>query len=221
MGLLRPVGPLPASAYWLRRGLVLVLLVAVVLGGWWLLVGRSSGAPAAADPGTHPSGSPSPSTTASVSTSPSPSRSASTSPSPSHSASPATSAGAACPDSTIRVVAATDASSYAASAKPHLTITVTNIGDTSCKRDLGQAALELVVSSGTTRVWSSDDCNPGGGHAVVLLKSGQSFSSSVIWERTTSKPGCPAGQPKAAPGPFHVTGRNLTLRSAPASFVLR
>ena len=125
-----------------------------------------------------------------------------------------------CPDSAIKVTALTDASSYAAGAKPHLTVSVTNTGTVSCKRDIGRAAMGLLIMSGSARTWSSDDCAPGGQAAVNTLKPGQVFSSTVIWNRTTSKSGCPAGQPAAAAGTYTLTARNLTLKSTPVTFVL-
>jgi len=125
-----------------------------------------------------------------------------------------------CPDSVIRVEALTDSTSYAAGVKPKLTVSVTNTGKVACKRDIGQAAMSLVVSLGTTRVWSSDDCAPGGQAAVDVLKPGQVFSSTVDWSRTSSKPGCPSGQPAAVAGSYTLVARNLTLKSVPAPFVL-
>ena len=126
----------------------------------------------------------------------------------------------ACPDSVIKVTALTDATTYPAGKDPRLTVEVSNIGTTSCKRDLGQVALELIVSSGSARTWSSDDCNPGGSHAVVTLRAGQTFATTVVWSRTTSAPGCPSGKPQAAPGHYQLVARNLTLTSAPAPFQL-
>jgi hypothetical protein len=118
------------------------------------------------------------------------------------------------------VVALTSDTAYAAGRDPRFTIQVTNNAATACTRDLGQVALELVVTSGAARVWSSDDCNPGGGHAVVTLKPKQVFASTVVWDRTISKPGCPADQAKAAAGQYQLTARNGTLHSVATPFSL-
>ena len=84
-------------------------------------------------------------------------------------------------------------------------MSVRNAGSTSCTRDVGQAALELRVSTASgTPVWSSDDCAPGGPHDVVTLKPNQIFRTALVWSRTTSKPGCPTGQPKARGGQLHA-----------------
>jgi len=227
--MLHPVGSLPPGAYWLRRALVLTLLLMLVLGGWWLF-GRGgasgdTGSPPRSTAGTGPSASPSPHTSHRPSPSPTPSHHPSATPTATHAAaatsspSPSSSATPTCADSAIKVLAVTDASSYATGVKPRLTVQVTNTGDTSCRRDLGQAALTLLVSSGNTRTWSSDDCNPGGGSAVVVLRAHQTFSSTVIWDRVVSRPGCPASLP-AAGGSYRLVARNLRLYSAPVPFTL-
>jgi cytoskeletal protein RodZ len=220
---LHPVGPLPPRAYWLRRVLIVLVVVLVVALVWWLFAGMGSGSPAAGPTG---SGTPTPTTTPTSPTStPTPTHTT-TSPTSTPTAtttspSPTSTAGvAACPDSAIKVTALTDATSYPAGKDPRLTVEVGNIGTVSCKRDVGQVALELIVSSGSARTWSSDDCNPGGSHAVVTLRAGQTFSTTVVWSRTTSAPGCPSGKPKAAPGHYQLVARNLTLKSAPAPFQL-
>jgi hypothetical protein len=195
--------------------IVAVLIVLVVVG--WLLLGSGGGTNAA---GNHPSASPSPSI--SVSQTPSPSITSTPSPSVSHtpSASHTPAAITFCPDSVIKVKAVTDATSYTAGQRPKLTVSVTNTGTVSCKRDIGRAAMGLTVMSGSTRVWSSDDCAPGGAAAVNVLKPGQTFASTVAWERATSKPGCPSGQPAAAAGSYTLVARNLTLKSTAVAFTL-
>jgi hypothetical protein len=211
---MHPVGPEPASTYWVRRTLVvLVLLLVVVLLGW-LLFGRSSGSPDTSGQQPTPSvSSSSPSTTPSDTTSSSASKTPSNTPSGSASAQD-------CTNAQIKVVVTTDASSYPAGQDPQFTLTVTNISDTPCLRDVGSAAEELVVSSGDTRIWSSDDCNPPGTASVQRLLPGQPNSVSVPWARKLSQPGCPTGQPEAGSGTYKVTGRVGDKQSAPAVFQL-
>jgi cytoskeletal protein RodZ len=217
---MHPLGPLPPRAYWLRRTLLLVVLVLVVALVWWLLAGRGSGSGGAAPPTTSPTASLSNTpTTTPTSTTTSPTSHPTTTPTPTHTPSPAPTG--PCPDSVIRVVALTNASTYPAGVDPKLTVSVTNTGSVPCKRDVGQAALTLTVSSGSSRTWSSDDCNPGGGSAINTLKPGQTFSSTVDWTRTKSKPGCPSGQPAAPPGAYQLVARDLSTLSAPAPFTLQ
>jgi hypothetical protein len=119
------------------------------------------------------------------------------------------------------VTVSTDAKTYPSNVQPRLNMSIRNSGSTTCTRDVGQAALELRVSTAAgARVWSSDDCAPGGPHLVVTLKPNQIFRTALVWSRTTSKPGCPTGQPKAAAGNYSLKGRNLDLTSAGAAFEL-
>lgn len=216
--MLHPVGSLPPGVYWFRRLLAAVLVLLVLVVGWWLFAGRGSGG-ASAGPSSSPG--PSASSTPSTSASQTPSTTASASATHSATASTSSTAVAACASSAIRVLAQTDQSSYSSTAKPRFTLQVTNAGTTSCRRDLGQSAVELIVQQAGKHVWSSDDCNPGGGSAIATLRPGQTFSTTVVWERQTSKAGCPAGQPAAAAGSYQLVARNLAQTSAPAAFRLQ
>ena len=188
----RPVGPHPAATYWWRRGglaAVLLVLLALVL----FLAGRGSGPDrlAAVPRASATSAPPRPASTAS----------------PTAAASASASDTTQCPDAALSVDTKTDASSYAAGAKVVLTMTVKNIGTTPCRRALGQAAVEVLITSGADRIWSSDDCSPGGGDGEVVLPAGGSQTATVTWPGTRSAPGCPTARPAAQPGTYRVTAR--------------
>jgi hypothetical protein len=97
---------------------------------------------------------------------------------------------------------------------------IQNTSTTACTRDIGAAQNELVITSGTVRVWSSDDCNPGGTPQVVTMAPGQSYSVAVTWLGRLSQKGCPANQPIASKGTYKLTGRNGDVTSPPAVFAL-
>ena len=100
-------------------------------------------------------------------------------------------------------------------------MSIRNAGTTVCSRDVGQAALELrITTKSGSAVWSSDDCAPGGPHDIITLQPNQVFRTAVVWSRTTSKPSCPSGQPKAPSGSYLLYGRDLTVTSASAAFDL-
>ena len=207
--LLHPRGPMPPGVYW-RRRLVTFAAVVVVL----FLVTRSCGT----------DGSP----TAGVSQTPSPSasRSATASPTTSRTPSPTPSATTTpplgpCKAADIAVEAKSDKQAYPAGARPVLTIGIRNKGRFPCTRDIGQAAREIRVMSGNDRVWSSDDCSPGGGSQTVTLAPGAAPTSfSVTWSRKRSAPGCPAGTREAEPGTYRVFGRFGDITSAADTFSL-
>lgn len=213
---MHPVGPQSPGTYWLRRLLVLAVVVALLLGIRWLLTGGDEEPTASATPSTSPSASPS----ESASATPSGTATASATPSatPTSSATPAPDG--QCADSAITVTASTDAASYTVGSTPRLRMRIENTSGTACKRDVGAAQNELVITSGSTRVWSSDDCNPGGDPNVVTLDPGQSYSVSVTWLGRLSQKDCPAEQPLAEAGTYKLTGRNGEVTSEPAVFAL-
>src|SRR5688500_8812921 len=159
--LLHPRGPLPPGVYW-RRRLVTFGVVVLVL----FVLMRACGSDGDGTARVEPSETPSASVTA-----PRPSGSASASAKPTAAATSAAAAGP-CPDTASTVSARADAQTYPPSRRPILTIGVANKGAVACTRDVGQAAREIVVTSGNDRVWSSDDCSPGGGAQVVTLQPG-------------------------------------------------
>ena len=218
-----PVGPEPAQTYWLRRAAV-ALAVLVPLALLLSLLGgeddedQLAQRPPAAEPVASPSAgvSADPSASADPSTSPDPG----TDPSASASAGPSASV-APCPDEVLRIEAAATEDSFPVGARPELELRVTNTGRTPCSRDLGQAAVELLVVSGDDRIWSSDDCAPGGRADVTTLQPGAPEVSTVTWSGTRSRPRCAGEAEPARAGTYRVNGRVGELRESGESFVLR
>lgn len=202
----RPVGPEPASTYWQRRAVVATALVLVLAVGSSLLTGGDDEPDQLAQaPRPTPSAVPSPAPSANASPSASPSPSA---------------AVAICQPEALKIEAVTDADSYAVGASPRLTLLVTNTGAAPCTRDLGQAAVELVVFSGRDRIWSSDDCAPGGPKDVTTLAPGKPVSQRVTWNGRRSRPGCEGDKEQAEAGTYRVQGRVGQLREQGAVFRL-
>ena len=225
---MRPVGPQPPSVYWVRRALALVVVIGVVVAAVWLVSGRGGdGTPSAAagpatSPSTAPVASPSPSpshsSTKKATSTPTPSRSVTATSSPDSSAS--TTQPRLCKDSEISVTASTDAATYPVGATPRLRMKILNTSASACRRDVGAAANEVIVNKGSTRFWSSDDCNPPGKADVVALAAGQSYSVTLGWLGHASQPTCPPNQPAATAGSYNLVGRNGDLMSAPEPFSL-
>ena len=206
----RPVGPEPAQTYWLRRAvlaaavlLVLVLLLQLLGGGDDddRLAQQRPSAAASATPGPTPPAS----TSADPSATPDPSASASA---------------ALCGDDVLSVEAVATDESYAVGEQPRLELRVTNTGTAPCSRDLGQAEVELQVVSGEDRIWSSDDCAPGGEADITVLQPGEAETSTVTWPGTRSLPGCQGDDEPADAGTYRVNGRVGELREEGGSFVL-
>lgn len=207
--LLRPVGSKPPGTYWVRRALVLLIVLALVLGIRQLFFSGGSASTAAPEPTGSSSAEPDPNGSASPSTS--------ASPKPSSSAS---SGIGPCKNNQIQVTSSTDAASYQVGATPQLRMRIKNISKSACQRDVGSKNNELVITSGSARVWSSDDCNTGGSAQVVTLQPGQSYSVNVTWLGRLSQKGCPPDQPIADAGTYKLVGRNGDVSSDGAVFSL-
>jgi hypothetical protein len=126
-----------------------------------------------------------------------------------------------CADKDIEVTVVTDAPSYPAGEFPNFTLAVENVSGSACARDVGSEALELRVSSGGSKVWSSDDCNPTGQSRDKDLKPGDRFVQTVQWDRVQSSPGCPTPQESAPAGNYQVLARDLDVLSDPVPFTLK
>lgn len=200
---MRPVGPEPPMVYWLRRVGIVVVVLVVLVSLVWLVGGR----------GTSETAAPSP-----VSSDAAPS--AMPSGAASGSAAPASGEPVDCPDAAIAVTADSDASSYPVGSQPKLSMTIQNIGDAACLRDVGPKANALEVTSGGFHVWSSDDCNASDKSKIVVLEPGEKVATQIAWDGSISQKGCPAGQGKAKPGSYDVTGTNGQVTSDKARFKL-
>lgn len=214
---MHPNGPEPPSVYWIRRAAILVVLLTVVLGLWWLfgavLGGGDSSTPtsatatAAADDGTD--------AVAAEDGTDLPTDTTATAPLTSGEPEP-------CPNAVIQVDATTDSSTYTVGETPRLTLSITNIGDVACTRDVGPKANELEITSGGYHVWSSDDCNASNKSKVSVLEPGQTVASAITWNGRLSQKGCPDGKgAKAKAGRYDVQGRNGKVKSDPTPFALR
>lgn len=200
----RPVGPEPAPTYWQRRAVVVVALLLLVLFLRAVLT-VSGGTDTVAGPSSPPgSGAASPRASASPDARPS------TSASPA--ASPSVAPAVACLPASLEVAARAERDDYPVGGRPLLVLTITNTGALPCTRDLGQGAVELTVVSGPDRIWSSDDCAPGGPAKQVVLDPGEPSVTRLTWAGTRSRPGCEGDKAVAQAGTYRVGARLGELR---------
>ena len=199
---LHPVGPNPPRVYWVRRlavlvGILLVIAVVGVVG--WALTFRG-GAAGAAGAGS----------VAGVDAEKAGGSKAAASATP-----------VDCTAAEVQLAVVSDATQYASGANPVLKVSVTNGGARPCTVDAGDAARELVVSSGNDRIWSTKDC--AGGETAsrqLLLDAGARDSVDIPWARVRSAEGCPANLPAPRTGTYQVAVTLLGAGSAPAVFTL-
>lgn len=158
-----PVGPQPPSVYWRRRLLVLLGVIAVVIVVLLIVLRPGSGAEGGQQ-------TPAPGGTAS--------------------STPTFAAGdpdELCDPSVIRVEAVTDAGSYPDGVNPMISMTITNTSSTACTFDVGTAAQEYVITSGSDRIWSSRDCQSQPTSMPMVLEPGTAVPTTPFpWDRTRS-----------------------------------
>jgi hypothetical protein len=192
-----------------RRRIVLFVAVAVLLLLlWWAgraLVGWLSG-------DEDPAATPAP--TAQAEPTPTPSVPTSDAPTtePTASAAPGS-----CAEG-LEVLAGTDASSYEAGQEPVLSAVVTLAGDqAACTIDGEQ--VEMVLTSGDDRVWSTADCGTDLGNPPELAPGGRA-EVSLAWPRQRSAPGCPSDLGEPGPGTYQLTVTVAGTTSEPVSFTI-
>lgn len=201
-GVAHPMGPEPPWVYWLRRGIIVLAVLTLLIGAYWLITGRGS---AGTDPAT-------------VAVVPTAEGSAAPVASATASAEPATPTD--CLDNAIVVEASTDSTKYVVGENPQLTLTIGNIGEVSCLRDVGPKANELEITSGGYHVWSSDDCNASNKSKIAVLKPGEKVASSINWDGRTTQKGCPGDAKAAKQGRYDLVARNGDVKSDKAKFSL-
>jgi hypothetical protein len=207
-----PTGPLPPGVYWRRRIFAVVAsVVAVVLLAWIIgqLVNgsdsspvqgasvRSSQPPSSSRPPEDPSSLASPS----ASTEPVPVPVVAT-PVPPPPPQP-------CPDTTITVLAETDAPTFRVGARPQLRLVIANAGPAACYRDVSRGLRELIITSidGAKRLWSSNDCYSPPGADTRLIQPGERLTFTVNWAGRTSAPGCPTRRRTVTAGSYLLVGK--------------
>lgn len=213
------------DVYWRRRmSLLIAVLVVVAVVAWAC---SSSGGPDDKPAGAAGSHSPAPATdpllaglrtlalgTASPTPSASPSSTTSTTPRPKR-------PGAPCDEKDLVLHLQGKQQIYAGSARPHFIVTLVNTGTVMCKADVGPRSLEIRITSGDDRIWSTADCVSGPGTDMRQLERGVPYVRTLDWNRRRSSDNCRADPPAALPGTYVATARMGKLRSPKGVFHLR
>ncbi|MFG3441438.1 hypothetical protein ACGF0J_29695 [Nonomuraea sp. NPDC047897] len=110
---------------------------------------------------------------------------------------------------------------YAAGAWPNFLVSLVNTGPVMCRADVGPRAMELRITSGDDRIWSTSDCVSGAGGEVRELQRGVPYVRSLDWDRRRSTTDCRADRPTALPGTYVAVARMGRLKSHKGVFHLR
>ncbi len=165
--------------YWIRRAvvvLVLVLVVVLAVFGVRALLGGGG------DDAAAPTGG---------ATTPAPTEEETTAGTP------------ACEPGAIGLEMTADATTYPAGQLPTFTIRLTNTGGTTCLLDAGDAQRQVLITSGSDRIWASTDCATGE-TLQLLLAPDQVDERQVQWDRARSVEGCAPNQAAAQPGTYQA-----------------
>lgn len=220
------------DVYWRRRMSVLVGVLVVVAVVAWACSSGADGPQRSSSAQTATSGTPSADpllaglrTLAVGTASPSPSSSSTPTPSPSpgKTAEPAKAKrpGAPCDEADLVLSLQGKQDVYAAGAPPNLIATLVNTGKVMCTADVGPRTMEIQITSGDDRIWSTADCVSGATTNVEKLERGIPFVRSVDWDRKRSHTDCAADRTPALPGTYVAVARMGRLKSPLVVFHLR
>jgi hypothetical protein len=221
--LLRPVGHLPASVYWFRRGLVLAVVVVLIFLVSRLFSGSGDAQnTAATDPQPNPSGAP---PASAPSTSPSTTRSTTPTTTPTNTPSPKPTkttppADLACKGSDVRIDALPGNRKIVSGSMLNFVIQLSP-ADAGCKATISSDKLTVTVTSGKDLIWSTSQCSKVIQTATLVVAKGKQAAVTVPWNGHRSGPGCLPGQPVAKPGTYVVKAEyDGRLSSAQAFLVV-
>lgn len=217
---IHPSGPEPENTYWLRRGIFVVAFLLALGLIWWVLSGLFGGddrstvaatpqnpsslasAEATPSPSASPSASASASPSASASASSTPSASASQTPSQSPTPTPTPSAPAECQGGDVSL-------SLDGSRSPKIgagaAYTITMKSEKGCTLDLAKTPVQLAVTSGSDRIWTTVHCPAWAPKGKADLTGGKSFAAKVNWQGKRSHDGCKLDAQVLRPGTYRVS----------------
>lgn len=185
--LLRPVGHLPASVYWFRRGLLLVALFALVF-----VLLRVFGVGGGEDPQQASSG---------VTTTPGGGSGTNTPTGTPSSGTPTPGQVARCAGSDIRIGVAPATRTILAGGTLNFGIVIGALTG-SCEAEIDPTRLTLTVMSGNDRIWTSAHCQKVVTKATTVLADKKDYAGTIRWDGRRSVAGCAPGQTIAKPGTY-------------------
>lgn len=110
---------------------------------------------------------------------------------------------------------------YAQGVQPNFIITLVNTGPVMCSADVGPRSMEVRITSGEDRIWSTADCVSGEANEMKQLQRGVPFVRSLDWDRRRSSSDCRTDPPTALPGTYVAVARMGKLKSPMGVFHLR
>jgi hypothetical protein len=229
---LHPVGPEPVRTYWMRRalvmGLVLIVLIMVIVA-----VASVGSSPAATDPTDQgvtaipvaspsdvatpaaqtpldtvtPSGSAYPSDTATPVDAGSPAPAGTESVEGTIQAGTPTAMSPAACDPTVLRATLTGKQDLKPKEANSFALSLINSGAVACVVTVQPANFELKIYSGTDRIWSSADCTTLLKPMTKTLQSQQALQWRMSWNGQRSRAGCATRPEVPRPGTYYATAQ--------------
>lgn len=203
---MHPVGKQPVWVYWVRRA-ALVVAALVVL---WLVLSMFQPAPNA--PVTAVPVTPTAATTPTAVVSPTASETPSASPTPT---------GPLACDGTNSDLSVAGYQKVKQDGRQLFKVAVTNKGSAECVLDLKPETFSFAITSGTDKIWTTQDCAKWGPTKKTTLKSKKAYEFTVEWPLKRSASGCRNTKDLIKPGTYVGTATLADALSAKQVFVVR
>ncbi|MGW6279116.1 hypothetical protein [Kribbella sp. NPDC055071] len=213
--LLRPVGHLPASVYWFRRGLVLAVVVLLFfLVSRLVPGGGDADNTAASGPQPNPSGAPvGPTATPSATPKTTEKKSDKTT-EPTKTSPPADKK---CAGSDVTIAVLPGSRKVVSGSILNFVVQLNAVSD-ECKATVDSTQLVLTVQSGKDLIWTTTHCGKAILAATLVVAKGKQAATTIGWSGQRSGPGCLPGQPVAKPGTYTVKAEFDGRASAAQAF---
>ena len=196
--LLRPVGHLPASVYWFRRGLVLAVLALLLL-----LVLRLFGGGGGEDPQNTAASGPQQNPTTAPPTAPTTTPTATEKKSEKPVKTSETPRDTKCEGNDLRVEVLPANRKIVSGSVLNFVVRFDAVSD-ECKASIDSGALTVTVMSGNDLIWTTTHCGQAIQRTTLVVAKGKQATTTVPWNGRRSGPGCLPGQPAAKPGTYVV-----------------
>jgi hypothetical protein len=111
-------------------------------------------------------------------------------------------AGDACEQRDVVVDFAASNNTFAGKDRPRFQVTAVNTGRRPCTFGVGPKELEVRITSGSDRIWSSAQCAHGSGSSIQMLRRGIPYVGNIVWDRRRSSGDCSGKRAAARPGMY-------------------